>query len=213
MEISFQSFDFGIKLCVKTLSLKKIGKWSVIFLLYFYLYIYTVHITKIEKNIINNTGFVMFCKPSWFKYLWCEPVTCEYIKKFIYFFFLPKFSRLMFKSPVNITFLFSLQSALRVYFKYHKNSVSFCFGCLYTTPTTKFSLLVCMISIQCALYSLWELEHFLVSLTTDHLLHYNKVLQQIIYCFWYKIHNHLLTLSLVYPHSFGSQLRSVPTRW
>ena len=128
-------------------------------------------------------------------------------------FFLPKFSRLMFKSPVNITFLFSLQSAFRVYFKYHKNSVSFCFGCLYTTPTTKFSLLVCMISIQCALYSLWELEHFLVSLTTDHLLHYNKVLQQIIYCFWYKIHNHLLTLSLVYPHSFGSQLSSVPTRW
>ena len=53
-----------------------------------------------------------------------------------------------------ITFLFSLESTLRVCFKYRKNSVSFCFGCLYTTPTTRFSLLVYMISIQSASYSL-----------------------------------------------------------
>ena len=64
--------------------------------------------------------------------------------------FLSKFSRLIFKSPVNITFLFSLESVLRVSFNYHKNFVSFCFGCLCTTPTTNLSLLVYIISIYCA---------------------------------------------------------------
>ena len=44
-----------------------------------------MHITKVDKNIVNKRGFIVFYKPSWSKYLWCEPVTCEYIKKFIYF--------------------------------------------------------------------------------------------------------------------------------
>ena len=92
--------------------------------------------------------------------------------------FLSKFSKLIFKSPVNITFLFSLESVLRVSFNYHKNFVSFNFGCLYTTPTTNFSLLLYIISIHCASLSLKT----------------------------YRSHNLFLTLSHFYLHSFGSQL-------
>ena len=123
---------------------------------YFFCYISTctVHITKVDKNIVNERGFILFYKPSWSKDLRMNQLLVSTSRNSFTSSFLSKFSRLIFKSPVNITFFFSLESVLRVCFKYHKNSVSFCFGCLYTTPTTRFSLLLSIISIHCASYSL-----------------------------------------------------------
>ena len=128
--------------CVLRFSIiKKFGKWSVFFLLYFHFYS-AYHLSW--QKIMNKRVFILFYKLSRSKDLRGQPVSREYVKKFIYL-FLWKFSRLIFKYPVNITFLFSLESASRVCFKYGKKRVSFYFECLYTTPTKSFSLLLCII--------------------------------------------------------------------
>ena len=104
---------------------------------YFFYYISTcaVHITKFDK--ILSTRECLLCSANLVGPSICggNQLLVSMSRNSFTSLFLSKLSRLRFKSPVNITFLFSLESALRVCFKYHKNFVSFCFGCLYTTPT------------------------------------------------------------------------------
>ena len=123
---------------------------------YFYYYICTfaVHILKLTKILSTREG--LLCSTNLVGPSICgvNQLLVSMSRNSFTSLFLSKFSRLIFKSPVNITFLFSLESVLRVCFKYHKNSVFFCFECLYTTPATSFSLFVCSISIHCASYSL-----------------------------------------------------------
>ena len=110
---------------------------------YFFYYISTctVHITKIDRSIVNKRGW--FCSTNLVgqKICWVNQLLVSTSRNSFSSLFLSKFSRLIFKSRVNVTFLFSLKSVLRVCFKYHKNSASFCFGCLYTTPATSFPCL------------------------------------------------------------------------
>ena len=52
-------------------------------LFFYYISTCTVHITKVDKNVVNKRGFIVFYKPSWSN----QPIASSYIKKFIYFVF------------------------------------------------------------------------------------------------------------------------------
>ena len=152
----WRSFFWGLTLessCVLKFSIiKTFGKWSVIFSIILPL----VRCISLKLIEILSTREGLFCSTNLVAPRVCRvnQLLVNRSRNSFTSLFLSKFSRLIFKSLVNITFLFSLESVLGVYFKYLKNSVSFCFGCLYTTPATKFSLLLCIISIHCASYSL-----------------------------------------------------------
>ena len=98
-----------------------------------------MHITKVDKILSTREG--LFCSTTLAgpRICWVNQLLVSTSRNTFTSLFLSKFSKLIFKSPVNITFLFSLESVLRVCCKYHKNSISFCFGCLHATSTTNFS--------------------------------------------------------------------------
>ena len=94
---------------------------------FYYISICTVHISKVDK--ILSTREVLFCSANLF-----GPRICGVIQLLVSTsrnsftsLFLSRFSRLIFKSPVNITVLFPLENVLGVCIKYRKNSVSFSF--------------------------------------------------------------------------------------
>ena len=110
----------------------------------YYISTCTVHITKVDKILSTREG--LLCSKNLVGPRICgvNQLLVSTSRNSFTSLFLSKFSRLIFKSPVNITFLFSIESALRVCFKYHKNSVSFCFGCLYIYYTSYKVFLACV---------------------------------------------------------------------
>ena len=121
---------------------------------FYYISICTVHISKVDK--ILSTREVLFCSANLF-----GPRICGVIQLLVSTsrnsctsLFLSRFSRLIFKSPVNITVLFPLENVLGVCIKYRKNSVSFFFGCLYYTNYKVFPALVHYFNPLCLIFTL-----------------------------------------------------------
>ena len=131
--------------------IKNVGNWSLIFSIIFSLL--QCILLKVTKILSPKQD--LFCSANLVAPRICgvNQLLVSTSRNSFTSLLLSMFSRLTFKSPANVTFLFPLKSVLRICFKYRKNSVSVCFGCLYTTPTTRLSLRVYYFNPLCLIFT------------------------------------------------------------